>query len=49
MNKKELIWRWENHKKILEELKKSNIDKKLIEKWKKQIDIYFQDELRSSL
>jgi len=45
----ELIWRWKNHYKMLDDIHKSNMDKTKLEKWKNQIDQCFNEKIRSKL
>ena len=46
---KEYIWRWDNHYKILEKIKKTNIDKEQLTLWKNQIDLCFKEKIKSKL
>lgn len=45
----ELIWRWKNHYKMLNDIHKSNMDKTKLEKWKNQIDQCFNEKIKSKL
>lgn len=41
----ELQRRYENHQRFLKVLRASNIDREQVERWAKQIDMFFQERL----
>ena len=45
----EYVWRWQNHYKMLEIIKKTNIDQQQVELWKNQIDECFRGKIKSKL
>jgi hypothetical protein len=45
----ELIWRWQNHYKMLQIIKNSNIQKDQFEIWKNQIDNCFIEKIRTEI
>ena len=45
----EFVWRWKNHKKILEIINKTNIDKDTVKRWEAQIDECFREKIKSRL
>jgi hypothetical protein len=45
----EFVWRWKNHKKMLDIIYKSNIDKEIIKRWEAQIDECFREKIKSNL
>ena len=49
MTRSEIIWRWENHKNIIAELKKTNVNKEKLKNWEYQINFYFNSLLKPKL
>lgn len=45
----EFIWRWENHKKMLKIIYKSNVDSEIVKRWESQIDQCFREKIKSKL
>lgn len=45
----EYIWRWNNHYKMLEKIKETNIDKEQLTIWKNQIDQCFREKIKAKL
>ena len=45
----EFVWRWKNHKKMLETINKTNIDKDIVKRWEAQIDECFREKIKSRL
>ncbi len=45
----EYIWRWNNHYKMLEKIKQTNIDKEQLTMWKNQINQCFRDKIKAKL
>ena len=40
----EFVWRWKNHKKMLDIIYKSNIDIEIVKRWEAQIDECFREK-----
>tara|TARA_B100001287_G_C22226193_1_gene319316 strand:+ start:321 stop:521 length:201 start_codon:yes stop_codon:yes gene_type:complete len=45
----EFVWRWKNHKKMLDIIYKSNIDTEIVKRWEAQIDECFREKIKSNL
>ncbi len=45
----ELVMRWKRHRDIIMTLEKTNLDREILELWKKQIEATFINCVRSSL
>ena len=45
----EFVWRWKNHKKMLNIIYKTNIDKEIVKRWEAQIDECFREKIKSNL
>ena len=45
----EYVWRWNNHYKMLETLKQTNIDPQQLTLWKNQIDECFRNKIKAKL
>ena len=45
----EFVWRWKNHKKMLDIIYKSNIDIEIVKRWEAQIDECFREKIKSNL
>ena len=45
----EFVWRWKNHKKMLDIIYKTNIDKETVRIWETQIDECFREKIKSRL
>ena len=46
---KDIILRWERHQNFLKIIRKSNIDKKIIDDWENKINSTFKLKLKSNL
>jgi len=45
----EFVWRWKNHKKMLQIINQSDIDKDIVKRWEAQIDECFREKIKSNL
>ena len=45
----EFVWRWKNHKKMLNIIYKTNIDTEIVKRWEAQIDECFREKIKSKL
>ena len=45
----EFVWRWKNHKKILQIINKSNVEPEIVKRWETQINECFREKIKSKL
>ena len=45
----EFVWRWKNHKKMLQIINKSNIEPEIVKRWESQINECFREKIKSKL